>query len=138
MKWIKKIYEFTLLYQIILFFIFILENYASLDEIPIHIVILSFDTTITLNLYLVLGILAVIYGALILLGINFVGSGLSDSSLNTAGKFIRLFVIYAILIISTSYYLQFLVEISIIIQIFIFAIYLLEGINEIGASSDTS
>lgn len=138
MKLIKKIFQFVLLYQIILFFVFILENYNTLDNIEILIEVGTFSTNITINLYVVLGVLAVIYGALILLGVNVVGSGLSDSSLTTMGKFIRLFLIYSILIIATSFYLQFLTGIGAIIQIFIFAVYLLEGINEIGDSETES
>lgn len=138
MKWIKKIYNFVILYQIILFFLFILENYTNLDNIEISVIVGTFEQDITINLYLVLGVLGIIYGALILLGVNVLGSGLSDSALKTFGKFLRLFIIYSILLIGTSYYLQFLVDYGVLVQIFIFVVYLLYGIYEIGTSENES
>lgn len=130
---IKKIFEYTLLYQIILFLIFILENYATLDKISVHVVILEFDTTIVINFYLLVSILALIYGGLVLLGINVLGSGLSDSGLNKMSKFLRLIFIYLILSVASFYYFQFIYNFTIIIQIIILAIYLLFGLYDIGS-----
>lgn len=137
MKAIKNIYEQVLIYQIILFIIFIIEKYASLDNIPITVSILTFETTITINLYALVGILALIYGALILFGVNVLGSGLSDSSLDKLGKFIRILFIYAILIIPVNYYLQFIGLASTIIALIVFFIYFLYGLNEMGVDSES-
>lgn len=132
MKWINKLFNFVLFYQLILFFFFLLENYTNLDEIEIMIDVNNEQNTITINLYTVLIGLGVIYTLLIAIGIQVVGSGLSDSALNTLGTFVRLSVIYSVLLFSTTFYLQFLFQLGVIIQIFIFAIYLFKGFNDIG------
>lgn len=133
---IHKVYEFTLLYQLILFLLFILDNYASLDNVSVHVSILAFDTTFTINFYLFLIILGAIYTGLILAGISVVDSGLSDPSLNKLGKFLRLSFIFAILFIPIAYYVQFINELGIIIEIVIFAIYLLEGFYNLGVDNE--
>lgn len=125
-----------LLYQIILFFIFILDNYATLDNVEINVAILSFDSTITVNFYLFVGILVSIYTAVILIGISVLESGLSDPSLQKLNKFVRLLFIFGLMFIPIAYYLQFLNNFSIIIEIVIFAVYLLEGLFEIGVDSE--
>jgi hypothetical protein len=133
---LKSLYNFVLTINIVLFFLFIIININNLDEIDIDFELMGNSFSFTLNFYMAVGIITVVYILLITMGISVFGSGLSDSGLHKMSKIITLLVLIALFTIVDSYFFLTLGAIGVYIQIFFMAIYFLHGITDISNENE--
>lgn len=129
-------YNFVLTINIVLLFIFIIININNLDNIDIEFELAGANYAFTLNFYLAIGIITVVYILLVTMGISVFGSGLSDSGLHKMSKIITLLVLIAVFTIVDSYFFLTLGAIGVYIQIFFMAVYFLYGISDISNENE--
>lgn len=93
--------------QVVCTLVFLLREYNHLDSIR-YVYVVSWTLTIdfTINFYLVLGLIAVIFVVVIIASINILGSGLNDVGGKSLLRYISFIVAYVVLTIGTSFYIQ--------------------------------
>lgn len=136
MKLFRRVFNFIVFMQTILFFIFILENIENLDAIVFTMDFNGNDETITVNFFAVLIALSVIILIVVVAGINFFGSGLNDTSSKLLGKYVSLIALASILTIATNYYILYLGYVGIVIDVIILIVYLVAGISNLGSENE--
>jgi len=131
---IKKLYSGVVLFQVILFFFFILENIDTLDNIAIEYDWGNGSETYNLNFY---GLLAFIAGMLVIALLASIA--FNDVGTSTLLRYFGFFTQTLLLSIGSSYYLGYLGYIGNVFVVLIgivYITYLLTNIASVGG--DTS
>lgn len=139
MKIVDKIFNFLIFMQFCLMLIFLIENFDNLNEIPFEFKFGQSSLTnfsFTVNFKLLLVLLGVIYGLVIVAGIQFVGTGFSEFSNNMFARIASLVVFYVILGVSSIYYIGIMGYVGTIIAFFITIIWIMKGFSMMNTSND--
>jgi len=109
MRMVHRAFEFVTLFQVVCFALFITLNFDSLNavEFTINDYGGAVGETITVNVYLLLGAVAVILGFVVFAGLSMFGSGLNDYSTSTMGKMSGYLGLYALLAPGVVYFFGF-------------------------------
>lgn len=130
----SKMFRFAQFVQFVFFIVFVFENYASLDEIEYVLDFWTVDETITINFYLVIPALIVVYVVALVFGVNVVDTGLTDSAHATFRQIVSLVLMFVLFTLTTSFYLVHLEEIGVIMILFIGITYIFKGIESLRKS----
>lgn len=137
MKLIKQLYSFVIFIQIVLTFLFILENVNNLDEIEYSFAIGEDEFSFTLNIYTALLVIAIVCGIVMLASINVFGGGLNTEGTKTLSKFVSMIALLGVLSLGTSYYLLSITTIGLIMNLFIIMVYVLQAFNMLANDDST-
>ena len=122
---VEGLFRTVVLVQVVSFLVFILDNLNSLDNV--EVTILNFDgstSTSTINMYVLMGVLAGVFVILIIASISFLGISLSSGGVVALARYISLAIIYVLSSISLAFYLT-VTGIYAVIELLIAAVYLL-------------
>lgn len=133
MKLVNRIYTSVIGFQLLMLIMFILENINHLDEIDYYIAIGDLSYSFTLNLYIALGVMAIIVGAVILTSITIFGSGMNDEGTKVSRKFISIMILYVLMNIGSSYYLFNIPYVGIVLELLFLLVYILKIITDLGS-----
>lgn len=136
MEIVKKLFRLVSFIQVMLFFVFILENYNSLDEITYTFdfggVFESEYTEITLNLYTVFLTFGILFIVSILASVSIVDSGLNDFGSSMVAKYIFYITLFTILSIGNSYYILSMGLVGVLIEFIFLLIWFMYAVDNFG------
>ena len=135
MSIIKKLYDFILTIQIVLLFIFIVINYANLDAVDFSINLDGAIYEFTLNMYIVVGIIGVLFLIIILSSISIFGAGLNDTGSQNIGKYLSLSALLGFFTLISSYFILPFGYFGVMAQLFCIIIYVLYAIETLNGNS---
>ena len=132
MEQLKRIFNFVISIQVMMFLFFILDNLYELDNISYSYDIDGNVETFSFNFYNMLGILVAILVVAALVGFSIFGAGFNDTSTVMIRKYMALGALISILFVCSNYYILQLGLIGVIINIFFFAAYAFKVIDIMG------
>lgn len=117
MKIVDELFDALQLVQVVCAIAFFAFNYSTLQAITYHIQLdphrdlfgrlyYTYDYLFVVNYYAILVLAAVVFLILILLSVNVVGSGLSDTGSMLLGRFLGYLIIYIVTLPAVIYYLS--------------------------------
>lgn len=107
-KIFNALFEVVVTIQVLCMLVFILREYNHLDNIRYHYdpgqgaPIIDF----TINFYAILVLVAAIFVIVIIASLNILGSGLGDAGSRSILRLVSFVMLFAVLTIGTSYYMQ--------------------------------
>lgn len=134
----KRIYGFVQFVQYMFLFVFLADNFTTLNHIHYSYSLGGSTEVLTVNFYAILGFVFVLGGIIILSGLSLFGSGLSDNAQKTLSKLVGGVAILAILAVSSSFYILHLGSIGVFIEflfVIIHGVGILQGITDSGGDT---
>lgn len=129
----NRMFKFVIAFQSLLFFVFIMENINSLDEIELQ---LPFgEGTSTVNFYYLIGTILVILAIAILASVSIFGAGLNSTGSSLVGRVLGIITFVIILMFATMYYFNYLGWLGLVVQIFFYLIYGFKLTNIMGGEN---
>lgn len=134
MNLIKKIFNFVLFAEVTMFFVFFLQNIGNLNEIDYAIPFVDFTLEFTLNMYILLPVLILVYVVIMLLSNNI--AGLNEEGSRLAMKITGLIILQGLLTLITLFYFSRLGNVGTILQVFMSITFGLQAINILTEDSE--
>lgn len=136
---IKSIYRIMISCQIIIFMVFVILNYDSLNRIYVEIDLETYITDITnvdfpdfnfyINLYIVVGLLIGFVCIAMLFSVNILDTGFNEVGSGLFATFSYYLSFYIILEVPLFYYMNYLGLFGFIIQLIVVLIWFFRGIE---------
>jgi len=122
---ISSIFGIAFLLQVISFVIFVLDNLNSLDAVPVTIDVAGTEQTITVNVYALMGLVGIVFAAILLASVSILGIGLNSEGTKTIARYLSFGVVFTLSSISLAFYLGILGSLFTVVEILLVLVYLL-------------
>ena len=130
---VKGLFNFVLTVQIVLLFLFVGINYDHLDSVPFELNINGTIYSMTLNMYVVAGIISLILLLVVVSSLSVFGVGINEAGSTNIAKYIALSMFMSLFLITSSYlilpfgYFGLMAQ---IVSVLIYVIYAIGSLNE--------
>ena len=130
---VKGLFNFVLTVQIVLLFLFVGINYDHLDSVPFELNINGTIYSLTLNMYVVAGIISLILLLVVVSSLSVFGVGINDAGSTNIAKYIALSMFMSLFLITSSYFILpfgYFGLMAQIVSVLIYVIYAIGSLNE--------
>ena len=123
---VNKMFSLVLSIQTFLLFVFLMQNINDLDAVEYTFSIAGTDFDLTLNIYVLLALIAVVFVLLMLVSVNIFSTGFNDEGTKNVGRYIGFMILFLVMNVGSLYYLAFYQEIGAIVLLFFAIAYVLK------------
>lgn len=123
---VNKMFSLVLSIQTFLLFVFLIQNINDLDSVDYTFSIAGTDFDLTLNIYVLLAVIAVVFVLLMLVSVNIFSTGFNDEGTKNVGRYIGFMILFLVMNVGSVYYLAFYQEIGAIVLLFFAIAYVLK------------
>lgn len=119
----RNVFNFVILFQVITFFIFLVDNINTLSSIEYTFDFGGTPYTLDLDLYAFLVLLGIIFAVTLIASISILGIGFNDEGTKTITKYLSFIIMYILFSISLAFYFTYLGVGFAIIEFLIVIVY---------------
>lgn len=123
---VNKMFSLVLSIQTFLLFVFLIQNINDLDAVEYTFSVAGSDFDLTLNIYVLLAVIAVVFVLLMLVSVNIFSTGFNDEGTKNVGRYIGFMILFLVMNVGSVYYLAFYQEIGAIVLLFFAIAYVLK------------
>lgn len=120
---LKAIFELVVAIQFVCFIVFVVSNINTLDSVSYTFTLSEDDYAMTIDFYDILEIITIIFVVTIITSLSILGVGFSSEGTKTIVKYISFTLLFIILGLGTSYYLQGYPQVLLIFELFSAIVY---------------